>query len=70
MILDNTYTEVEKDLQIIEDLFIETEEDYEKLYRQIDLTADEFLEIKAGRLVPDRFSLRISTTLLIIIIYI
>ena len=57
MILDNTYTEVEKDLQIIEDLFIETEEDYEKLYRQIDLTADEFLEIKAGRLVPDKIQL-------------
>lgn len=57
MILDNTYTEVEKDLQIIEDLFIETEEDYEKLYRQVDLTADEFLEIKAGRLVPDKIQL-------------
>ena len=55
--MDNRYTEVSKDLQIIEDLFCETEEDYEKLYRQIDLTPDEFLEIKAGRVEPDKIQL-------------
>lgn len=57
MILDNTYTEVAKDLQIMEELFCETEEDYEELYRQVDLTADEFTEIKAGRLIPDKIQL-------------
>ncbi len=57
MILDNTFTEVTKDLQIIEDLFCKEEEDYEKLYRQLDLTEDEFLQIKTGRLVPDKIQL-------------
>ena len=57
MILDNTFTEVTKDLQIIEDLFIESEEDYEKLYRQVDLTEEEFIDIKAGRLIPDKIQL-------------
>lgn len=57
MILDNSYTEITKDLQIIEELFIETEEDYEKLYRQIDLTQEEFTDMKAGRLIPDKIQL-------------
>jgi len=55
--LDNTYTDISKDLQIIEDVFIETDEDYEKLYRQIDLTEEEFTDIKAGRLEPDKIQL-------------
>lgn len=58
MVLDNTYTEISKDLQIIEELFCETDEDYEKLYRQIDLTPDEWLEIKAGRLEPYKIQLQ------------
>lgn len=57
MILDNSYTEVAKDLQIMEELFCEAEEDYEELYRQVDLTAEEFLDIKAGRLIPDKIQL-------------
>lgn len=55
--MDNTYTEIAKDLQIIEDLFIESDEDYEKLYRQIDLTEEEFVDIKSGRLIPDKIQL-------------
>ena len=55
--MENNYTEVTKDLQIMEDLFCETEEDYEKFYRQIDLTEDEFLQLKTGRMEPDKIQL-------------
>ena len=48
--MDNRYTEITKDLEIIEDLFCETEEDYEKLFRQIDLSREEFEGIKSGKL--------------------
>lgn len=57
MKLDNSYTEILKDLQTIEDLFCETDEDFEKLYRQVDLTPDEWTDIKAGRLEPDKIQL-------------
>ena len=55
--MDNKFTEITKDLQIIEDLFCETDEDYEKLYRQMDLTEEEFLQLKTGRLDPDKIQL-------------
>lgn len=55
--MENKYTDVAKDLQIIENLYCESEESYEKLYRQIDLTPEEFLEIKAGRVEPDKIQL-------------
>lgn len=57
IIVENKYTEVEKDLQIIEDLFSDTEENREKLLRQLDLTEDEFIKIKTGRLEPDKIQL-------------
>ena len=55
--MDNRYTEITKDLEIIEDLFCETEEDYEKLFRQIDLSREEFEGIKSGKLEPDKIQL-------------
>ena len=55
--MDNRYTEITKDLEIIEDLFCETEEDYEKLFRQIDLSREEFEGIKSGELEPDKIQL-------------
>ena len=55
--MDNRYTEITKDLEIIEDLFCETEEDYEKLFRQIDLSREEFEGIKSGEWEPDKMQL-------------
>lgn len=51
------YTNIQTDLQIIEDLFCLTEEDREWFLNKVDITNDEFEQMKIGELIPDKIQL-------------
>ena len=51
------YNKVSEHLEIIEDIFVQEDEDEEKLLSKLDLSRQEFDDIKAGEEIPDKIQL-------------
>lgn len=51
------YSHFIEDLEIIEDIFVQEEGDFEYLLQKIDLSEDEFEKLKSGEVEPDKIQL-------------
>jgi len=51
------FNNIREHLDIIEDIFVQEPEDYDKLLSKLDLTEDEFNGIKSGEIEPDKIQL-------------